>query len=114
MTRDVGEAAVAAALSTPGVAGLHAGRFGEVALLLPGTRIPGLRSVERASLRGIEVHLVYDVDSGLTVSAAASNARAAVSAATGAPFVDVIVADAARAPAPRQSGVIPNNPEKSG
>lgn len=43
----------------PGVASLHPGRFGEVALLFPRTRVRGLR---RADPVGIEVHVTVDLD----------------------------------------------------
>jgi hypothetical protein len=41
-------------LAVDGVAGLHAGTFGEVATYLPGRRVVGVRIGER----GVEVHVV--------------------------------------------------------
>lgn len=106
VTREAGEAARQAALCVPGVAGLHGGLVGEVALLLPGERIEGLRVARRGQTNGLEVHVVYDVSSHREVQTVAADVRAAVLAATDAPFVNVVVADAvAKAPSPRpQSG----------
>ncbi|QGU03730.1 hypothetical protein [Corynebacterium comes] len=42
----------------PGVAGLHAGRYGDIALLYPRHRVNGLRRTPSA----LEVHLVVDLD----------------------------------------------------
>ena len=67
VTRETGEKARDAALSVPGVAGLHGGRVGEVALLLPGTRIEGIRAANRGDESGLEVHIVFDVSSGRDV-----------------------------------------------
>lgn len=97
VTREAGEAARDAALAVPGVAGLHGGRVGEVALLLPGARIEGLRPARRDDTSGIAVHVIYDVDSGCEIQAVADDVRAAVAATGEYPFVDVVVADAVRA-----------------
>lgn len=109
VTRETAEAARTAALAVPGVAGLHGGRFGEVAILLPGERIEGLRnsrhSVERGGDNGgehgtelgLEVHVVFDVGSEREVQAVATDVREAVLQATSLGFVDVVVADAVRA-----------------
>ena len=86
-----GNAARAAALRVPGVAGLYRGRFGEVALLLPGERIRPSRS---GGLLGIEVHIVFDVSSGLEIYGVADAVRSAVTDASEFDFVDVVVADA--------------------
>ncbi|SDM09479.1 hypothetical protein SAMN04488535_1894 [Corynebacterium mycetoides] len=97
ISREAGEAVRDAALSVPGVASLSDGRFGEVALLLPGTRIGGIRPATRGTgpgLAGVEVHIVYAVASGRPVAHVAGEVRAAALAATGLPFVDVVVADA--------------------
>lgn len=83
-----------AVLAVPGVAGLDRGRFGEVALLLPGTRVEGLRPSSRGARKGLETHIVFDVHSGLTVQEVARDARAAILSATDVAFVDVVVADA--------------------
>lgn len=40
---EVADRIAAAALAVPGVAGLHSGRFGEVATYLPGRRVLGVR-----------------------------------------------------------------------
>lgn len=94
VTRETGEAARDAALSVPGVAGMHAGRMGEVALLLPGTRIEGLRAVQKDGASGFEVHLVYDVSAEREIQAVAVDVQNGVTRATGADFVDVVFADA--------------------
>lgn len=113
VTRETAEAARTAALAVPGVAGLHGGRFGEVAILLPGERIEGLRNSRRSIERGgdnggehgvdsdtelgLEVHVVFDVGSEREVQAVATDVREAVLQATSLGFVDVVVADAVRA-----------------
>ena len=97
VTRETAEAARTAALSVPGVAGLHGGRVGEVALLLPGERIEGLRNSHRNEEAGLEVHVVFDVGSEREVQAVAADVREAVRKATSLSFVDVVVADAVRA-----------------
>ena len=101
VTRETAEAARTAALAVSGVAGLHAGRFGEVAILLPGERIEGLRnsrrSVEHGAELGLEIHVVFDVGSQREVQAVAADVREAVLQATSLGFVDVVVADAVRA-----------------
>jgi hypothetical protein len=75
------------ARAVPGVVGLHAGMFGEVATYLPGRRVSGVRvSPERA-----EVHLVVDADARVRETAAA--VREAVSAALDGISVDVTVED---------------------
>lgn len=89
-----GNAARAAALRVPGVAGLYRGRFGEVALLLPGERIEGIRPSRSGGLLGIEVHIVFDVSSGLEIYGVADAVRSAVTDASEFDFVDVVVADA--------------------
>ena len=99
VTREAGEAARNAALSVPGVAGLHGGRVGDVALLLPGARIEGLRLARHGEASGLEVHVVYDVDSEREISAVAEDVRTAVLGSGDYAFVDVVVADAVRASA---------------
>lgn len=84
----------AAALAVPGVARLDRGRFGEVSLLLPGTRIEGMRPSARDGRRGLEVHLVFDVSSAREVHEVAEDARLAVASATEVDYVDVVVSDA--------------------
>lgn len=98
VTREEGEAARNAALAVPGVAGLHGGHFGEVALLLPGTRIEGLRASRRADLpqaRGLEVNIIFDVSSARNVHEVAADVRSAIQQVTAFDFIDVVVADAA-------------------
>lgn len=109
VTRETAEAARTAALAVSGVAGLHAGRFGEVAILLPGERIEGLRNsrrsvehggehgAEHSAELGLEIHVVFDVGSEREVQAVAADVREAVLQATSLGFVDVVVADAVRA-----------------
>lgn len=105
VTRETAEAARTAALAVPGVAGLHGGRFGEVAILLPGERIEGLRNSRRSvehggehgAELGLEIHVVFDVGSEREVQAVATDVREAVLQATSLGFVDVVVADAVRA-----------------
>lgn len=97
ITRAAGEAMRDSALRVPGVAGLSSGRFGEVALLLPGTRVTGIRHSERHG--GAELHVIYDAGSGLPIADVADAVRAAAfSAARGAGMnldaIDIIVADA--------------------
>lgn len=95
VTREQGEAARDAALAISGVAGLHGGRIGEVALLLPGERIEGVRPVHRGEgMLGIEVHVVFDVSSERPIQDVADDIRAAVAEATDLDFVDIVVADA--------------------
>ena len=89
-----GNAAWAAALRVPGVAGLHSGRVGEVALLLPGERIEGIKPSRSGELLGLEVHIVFDASSGLEIHGVAEAVRAAVADAAEFDFVDVVVADA--------------------
>ncbi|MCK7637505.1 hypothetical protein [Corynebacterium pygosceleis] len=51
-------------LSLPGVAGMHGGQFGEVAMLYPGTRVRGLHLFTprgRPDETRMEVHLIADL-----------------------------------------------------
>lgn len=98
VSREVAEAARDAILTIPGVAGMHGGHFGEVALLLPGGRIEGLKPATRSSepnLRGLEVNFIYDVSSERDIRSVADDVRTAALRATDVDFVDVVVADAA-------------------
>lgn len=99
VTREQGEAAREAAIAVPGVAGLHGGRVGEVALLLSGERIEGLRPAHRGEVTGLEIHIVFDLSSNREIPAVADEVRDAVVSATSLPFVDVVVADARAADA---------------
>lgn len=47
-------------LSVPGVSSMHRGEFGEIALLFPGQRVPGVRCTDQ----GVEVHVVAKRDAG--------------------------------------------------
>lgn len=47
-------------LNVPGVASMHRGKFGEIALLFPGERVPGVRCTDN----GIEVHVVAKRSAG--------------------------------------------------
>lgn len=80
----------AAALDVDSVAGLHAGRFGEVATYLPGQRITGVRVGET-----IEVHIVVDtalLPRATAVTAIGDEVRARAEQLAGRP-VTVVVAD---------------------
>ncbi|KYH45401.1 hypothetical protein [Branchiibius sp. NY16-3462-2] len=66
------DAIAQAVLATPGVQGLHSGRFGEVATYLPGRRVAGVRTAESGS----DIHIV--VAWGHPVPATADAVRAAV------------------------------------
>ncbi|MDK8305519.1 hypothetical protein QP866_02085 [Corynebacterium imitans] len=94
ITLEVGEAVRDSALGVPGVADLHRGRVGEVALLLPNARIDGLRQAYRDGERGIEIHIVFDTASRRDIQSVAADVRSAVLGASDLPFVDVVVADA--------------------
>lgn len=86
-------AIVNALTSVPGVAGMHAGRFGEIALLFPGERVRGLR-VDDGRL---QVHVDVDLDQlGLEsdLHQFAGKLRDLVTQKTNLP-VDVTVADVA-------------------
>lgn len=54
----------------PGVTGLHAGLFGEVATYLPGGRVSGVALGDDSG----EVHIVVDIDHDLRTVAAAARA----------------------------------------
>ncbi len=94
--------------STPGVAGLHGGRFGEVATYLPGRRIAGIRLGDTAA----QVHVV--IDYGTKVPDVAAAVRDAVAPLVDTP-VDVTVEDVAapaatsqRPPAARETATDPD------
>ncbi|MBV7292742.1 hypothetical protein [Corynebacterium sp. TAE3-ERU16] len=51
-------------LALPGVAGMHGGQFGEVAMLYPGTRVRGLHLFTprgRPDETRMEIHLIADL-----------------------------------------------------
>lgn len=56
VAEDLSDRIAAVVLAIPGVHGLHAGVFGEVATYLPGRRVRGIRVDER----GCAVHVVLD------------------------------------------------------
>ena len=82
----VADLVAAATLTVPGVTGLHAGSFGEVATYLPGRRVAGVRlGAERT-----EVHIAVAMGSPLLDVAAV--VRDAVSPLVSTP-VEVVVED---------------------
>lgn len=87
----VADAVAAAVVSLPGVSTLHAGQYGELALLYPGRRIPGLRLADGH----LEVHVVlglHILGTDTPLTALAESIRSA--AQPHSPFpVDVIFAD---------------------
>lgn len=85
---EMADAVAAAALSVPGVTGLHAGAFGQAATYYPG------RTVEGVQLRpeSTTVHLVLAW--GVPLRATAASVREAVAAVTHGP-VHVVVEDLA-------------------
>lgn len=73
----IGSSAVAdrvreAVLAVEGVAGLHAGTFGDVATYLPGRRVSGVRTGKA----GVEVHVVVYLDADVRYVAHAVRAAA--------------------------------------
>ena len=76
----------AAVLDVPGVAGMHAGMFGEVATYLPGRRVAGVRITPDA----VEVHVSVLVD--VPIRDTASAIRQAVAPLTALP-INVTVED---------------------
>lgn len=63
-----------------GVAKLHAGDYGHIALLYPGFRVPGLRLDDSTGRPVLQVHLCIDVDAHVPVSRIADNVRETVHA----------------------------------
>lgn len=62
----------AAVLAVAGVVDLHPGPFGEVATLLPGRRVRGVRLTDGSDAGGVsEVHVVVDTSAPVTSTAAA-------------------------------------------
>ncbi|WP_235922921.1 hypothetical protein [Corynebacterium lizhenjunii] len=88
-----------AVLAVPGVAELHGGSFGEVALLFPGQRVTGLRPVSARDDSHLEVHVTvaFDPTGGSQApnlqELAADVQRAAAQACPELERVDVIIAD---------------------
>ncbi|MGV9482072.1 hypothetical protein [Gordonia aichiensis] len=83
-----------AAVSVPGVTGLHAGVFGEVATYLPGSRVSGVRLSENSG----EVHIVVDINRDLR--AVADEVVTAASQVAGVP-ISVVVEDISTGSAPQ-------------
>ena len=79
-------------LAVDGVADLHSGSFGEVALLYPGHRVPGLR-LDRSGR--LEVHVVADLARATDLRSLSVDGRGAVG---GDRPIDVVVADATGTP----------------
>lgn len=72
---DPADVVAAAALAVPGVVALHPGPFGEVATLLPGRKVAGVRLPDPAEAPGrSEVHVVAAAEVPLTATAAALHA----------------------------------------
>ena len=84
---DQADLVAAAVTSVPGVVGLHAGMFGEVATYLPGHRVAGVRTGPD-DVTEVHVTLRY----GSPVRETAAMVRDAASAVTGG-VVDVTVED---------------------
>lgn len=83
---ELADLVAAAALGVPGVAGLHAGSFGEAATYLPGRRVPGVRL--RDDIAEVHVTVVY----GAPVLQTAEKVRAAVGPLVSTP-VEVSIED---------------------
>jgi uncharacterized alkaline shock family protein YloU len=81
----------AAILAVPGVVGLHAGMFGEVATYLPKRRVSGVRIASDS----VEVHVSVSIDAPLRATASAI--RRAVAPLTALP-VNVTVEDVVPSP----------------
>ena len=88
----VAQQVAAAAQAVPGVTGLHAGVFGEVATYLPGSRVSGVRMSDDSG----EVHIIVDINHDLR--AVADDVVTAASRAAGVP-VSVVVEDVSVGPA---------------
>lgn len=88
----------AAVLACPSVAGLHGGRFGEVATYLPGRRVTGVRITPT----GLSVHLIARYPATITEVDTAVRAALApqIGALTLTVAVEDIVADASEVGAP--------------
>ena len=82
----------AAVTAVPGVAGLHAGMFGEVATYLPGHRVLGIRTTADG-VTEVHVTLLY----GAAVRDTAALVRDAAAGVAGG-VVDVTVEDVVAAP----------------
>lgn len=96
LTHDQAAALSEALLGVEGVDSLHAGRFGQIALIYSGDRYPGLwhPSPTEDKPRGLEIHLVVTRDGLKNLKGIADRARALASDYF-AGAIDVIIADAA-------------------
>lgn len=83
------DAIAAAVRAVPGVSDLHGGVQGEIGVLLPGRRVPGLRLGDAAC----EVHVAVHWDADIPLTAAAI--RTAVTPLAGGRPVAVTVEDVA-------------------
>lgn len=83
---ELADLVAAAVTRVPGVAGLHAGTFGEAATYLPGRRVNGVRL--REDVTEVHVTLVY----GVPVLEAAERIRSAVTPLVDTP-IEVSVED---------------------
>ncbi|GLP78396.1 hypothetical protein TUM20983_55060 [Mycobacterium antarcticum] len=63
---ELADVVAAAVAGVPGVAGLHAGMFGEVGTYLPGRRVPGVRIADGTT----EVHVTLSFGSPVLETAA--------------------------------------------
>lgn len=90
--RTVADRLAARLRGIPGVAGLHPGRFGEVALLYPRHRVVGLRHTPEV----LEVHLVIDLSAARPLAEVAAEVRGVVTQelADAPPHLDIVFADA--------------------
>lgn len=108
------ETLAAAVLATPGVAGLHGGRFGEVGTYLPGRRVVGVRldagrgPGDRPGRGTVEVHVVVEPSS---LPGVGDVVRRAVRPLVGDRVVDVVVADVHDPREEREVAPTPAEPE---
>ena len=83
-------------LSLPGVAGMHGGQFGEVAMLYPGARVRGLHLLTprgRPDETRMEIHLIADLSQLPDLGKLADEVRAVAGRFVSEP-VDVFFSDA--------------------
>ncbi|MBI8999502.1 hypothetical protein M0E87_01455 [Corynebacterium sp. CCM 9185] len=83
-------------LSLPGVAGMHGGQFGEVAMLYPGARVRGLHLFTprgRPAETRMEIHLIADLSQLPDLGALADKVRTTAGRYVSEP-VDVFFSDA--------------------
>lgn len=88
---DQAEALVQRITAIPGVADMHSGRFGEVALYYPRTRVRGLKQSTGENPR-FEVHIVADLSAQPQLYDLAEEVRTVAAQAQPLP-VDVTIAD---------------------